>query len=280
MQSLLMLNKSFHLINLINYNKIADAIGLQPCYKLADERKSNRNSFGFSENRTKLMATSFVSYLRVSTNRQEISGLGIEAQRASVLQYCESRGDIIAEYVETESGKVNDRIELRKAFSRCKQTNSILIIAKIDRLSRNAHFLLGLQESNINFVCVDMPDATPMLIGLMAVIAQHEREQISKRTIAALAALKARGVVLGRRKGLPSLLTDQTRALGRAKNKQNSIDHANELYPIIQTMVNGGLSFTLICRELNRGNYTTSRGISGKWTITQVQRILFKAFSE
>ena len=131
----------------------------------------------------------FISYLRVSTTKQEASGLGLEAQRKAVLDYLNGGSwELLAEYMETESGKKNDRPKLSKALDHCKITGATLVIAKLDRLSRNAHFLLGLQDAGVKFIAVDMPTANELTVGIMALVAQEERKAISARTKAALAA--------------------------------------------------------------------------------------------
>lgn len=153
------------------------------------------------------MATGrFVSYLRVSTDKQGKSGLGLEAQRESVSQFLNG-GDwkLLQEIVEVESGKKDDRPQLTKALHQCKVTGSTLLIAKLDRLSRDAHFLLGLQKAGVKFVAADMPEANEMMVGFMALMAQNEREMISKRTREALAAAKRRGVKLGNPNGAACL---------------------------------------------------------------------------
>ena len=137
----------------------------------------------------------FVSYLRVSTTKQGASGLGLEAQRKAVADYLNG-GDwtLLGEYVEVESGRKNDRPELLKALEHCRLTGAKLVIAKLDRLSRNAHFLIGLQEAGVPFVAADMPNANELTVGIMALVAREERKAISSRTKAALAAAKERGV--------------------------------------------------------------------------------------
>ena len=145
----------------------------------------------------------FVSYLRVSTKRQGESGLGLEAQRAAVETWLNG-GDwtLCEEHVEVESGKRDDnRPALAKAFDACRAFNAKLVIAKLDRLSRDAHFLLGLEKAGVEFVAVDMPHANRLTVGIMALVAEQEREAISQRTKAALAAAKARGTRLGKPKG-------------------------------------------------------------------------------
>jgi DNA invertase Pin-like site-specific DNA recombinase len=143
-----------------------------------------------------------VTYYRVSTQAQGRSGLGLEAQRATVEHYLRSReGNLIGEFTEIETGKganaLERRQELRAALDLCRTQGAILVIAKLDRLARNVHFVTGLIESGVDFVAADMPHATKVMIQIHAVMAEHERDRISARTKAALAAAKARGVKLG-----------------------------------------------------------------------------------
>ena len=141
---------------------------------------------------------SIVTYLRVSTARQGKSGLGLEAQQKAVADYLSTgEWNLLEEFVEIESGKNSKRPKLLEAIELCKATDSVLLIAKLDRLSRNAGFLINLQDSGVKFICADMPEADHTMISIMAVIAQREGEAISKRTKEALAAAKARGVQLG-----------------------------------------------------------------------------------
>ncbi|MBN8906814.1 MAG: recombinase family protein, partial [Rhodospirillales bacterium] len=141
----------------------------------------------------------FVAYLRVSTARQGRSGLGLEAQREAVTAFVGARGGklIAPEFVEVETGKRNDRPQLAAALKRCRTTGATLVVAKLDRLSRNAAFLMTLRDSGVSFVAADLPEANTMTVGVMAVVAQHEREAISRRTKEALAASRARGTKLG-----------------------------------------------------------------------------------
>src|SRR5262249_24383464 len=135
-------------------------------------------------------APRFVAYLRVSTQQQGKRGLGIEAQREAIARFiADRRRTLVApEYVETESGADNDRPKLTAALRRCRVTGATLVVAKLDRLSRNAAFLLTLRDSGVPFVACDLPEANTLTIGVMAAMAQHEREVISARTVAALAA--------------------------------------------------------------------------------------------
>lgn len=140
----------------------------------------------------------WVSYLRVSTSKQGIGGLGIEAQREAVTAFARARGgEILGEHLEVESGKRADRPALAAAIDQAKRSGAILLIAKLDRLSRSVALISSLMEAKVEFQAVDMPDANRFVVHIMAAVAEYEREQISGRTKAALAAAKARGVRLG-----------------------------------------------------------------------------------
>ena len=214
----------------------------------------------------------FVSYLRVSTNKQGALGLGIEAQRRAVEDYLNGgRWTLVAEFVEVESGKHDDRPKLAEALALCRLHNATLIIAKLDRLSRDAHFLLGLQKAGVRFVAADMPEANEMVVGIMAVVAQAERKMISERTKAAMAAAKVRG----KRLGTPGNLTnvDEGRANGRARCSQKARERAIDLRPIIADLRGEGVTnLSQLAAGLNRRGIPTSRG--GTWSATQVRRVL------
>jgi DNA invertase Pin-like site-specific DNA recombinase len=138
----------------------------------------------------------FVAYFRVSTDRQGRSGLGLGAQRKAVLDYLDGgRWKLVAEFTEVESGKHNDRPELERSLAVCKRQKAKLVIAKLDRLSRNLAFIATLMDSGVEFIAVDNPHANKLTIHILAAVAQHEREMISARTSAALKAAKARGKV-------------------------------------------------------------------------------------
>ena len=141
---------------------------------------------------------SAITYLRVSSQRQGLSGLGLEAQREAVSHFTEQRRiNVIQEYVEIESGKKDDRPQLAAALDHARRAGAVLLIAKLDRLARSVAFLSALMESGADFKAVDMPDANKFVLHVMAAVAEFEREQISARTKAALAAAKARGIRLG-----------------------------------------------------------------------------------
>lgn len=213
----------------------------------------------------------YVVYLRVSTARQGRSGLGIEAQREAVRQFVASRGGriITPEFVEVETGKRDDRPELQKALKRASITGATLVVAKLDRLSRNAAFLMTLRDSGVEFVAADLPEANTMTVGVMAVVAQHEREAISQRTKAALAAAKARGRVLGgKREGVAGIASYQRKGVEAARER--AVEAAEERREAIEALA--GLSLSAMAAQLNADSVTTSRG--GQWTATAVKRTL------
>lgn len=215
----------------------------------------------------------FVAYLRVSTARQGKSGLGIEAQREAVSRFVRERaGKIIApEFVEVESGKHNDRPELDKAIKRCRLTGATLVVAKLDRLSRNAAFLMTLRDSGVAFVAADLPEANTMTVGVMAVVAQHEREAISARTKAALAAARKRGKALGGlRENAPDIARFQKQAVRAVQDKAQA--KAEDRRDVIEALVAEGLSVNAMATRLNEASVRTARG--GAWTATAVKRTI------
>ena len=215
----------------------------------------------------------FISYLRVSTAKQGVSGLGLEAQRKAVTDYLNGGNwSLLAEFVEVESGKKNDRPELNKALAHCKLTGATLVIAKLDRLSRNAHFLLGLQEAGVHFIAADMPTANELSVGIMALVAQEERKAISARTKAALAAAKERGVMLGCPKGAAHL-RQYGNELGVEAVKRNADDRALRLANLInEIQAKGTTSLKGIATELNRMGVATARG--GVWHASSVKNLV------
>src|SRR4051812_28797859 len=178
-----------------------------------------------------------VNYLRVSTRKQGTSGLGLEAQRHAVEAFAASRrAKVVETFVEVESGKINARPELQKALHLAKVTGAKLVIAKLDRLSRNAAFLLTLRDSGVKFVAADMPEANNLTIGVLAVIAEHERETISKRTREALAVAKRRKK-LGNPNGARAF-----RRAGKGNKaavnavRQQADTHAEQLRPVLEDL--------------------------------------------
>src|SRR3954451_24854366 len=162
----------------------------------------------------------FVAYYRVSTDRQGRSGLGLDAQRAAVTEYLNGGNwQLVAEFTEVESGRKNDRPKLAKALAACRRIGATLIIAKLDRLARNVAFVSNLMEAGVEFVAVDFPTANRLTIHILAAVAEHEREMISTRTKAALAAAKARGTRLGNPNGLSAEARTKGTAVGVEKRK-------------------------------------------------------------
>ncbi|KQP69935.1 resolvase [Methylobacterium sp. Leaf111] len=214
----------------------------------------------------------FISYLRVSTAKQGASGLGLEAQRAAVADYLNGgRWTLVTEVVEVESGKRNDRPKLIEALRLCRLHNATLVIAKLDRLSRDAAFLLNLQASNVRFVAADMPEANEMVVGIMAVVAQAERKMISARTKAALQAAKARGVKLGGDRGVTPPAGASAR--GGAATKAKAVSRASDVAPVIEEVrAAGAVSLREIAAGLNARGIPTARG--SEWSAVQVKRAL------
>lgn len=211
----------------------------------------------------------FVAYYRVSTARQGRSGLGLEAQRAAVLSYLNGGPwRLLAEMTEIESGKLNDRPEMRRALEMCRLTGATLLIAKLDRLSRDAHFLLGLQKAGAAFLAVDMPQANPLTVGIMALVAQEERRAISARTVAALGAAKARGKRLGGWRG-GAKVDGQA---GADANRAASEAFAASVGPSVIALHQQGLSLRAVAVHLTEAGIQTSRG--GRWSADAVRAVL------
>ena len=213
----------------------------------------------------------FVAYYRVSTDRQGRSGLGLEAQREAVQSYLNGGSWTLADAVtEVESGKRTDRPELDRALSLCRLYGATLVVAKLDRLARNVAFISKLMESGVDFVAVDLPQATRFTIHILAAVAEHEREMISQRTKAALDAAKARGVRLG----TPANLSNQlgVRAKGNAAMAAKAAKRAADLLPLILPMKDEGASLRQIADGLNRCGVPAPRG--GDWSAVAVKRIL------
>ncbi|GBQ94950.1 DNA resolvase [Acetobacter nitrogenifigens DSM 23921 = NBRC 105050] len=214
--------------------------------------------------------TAFVTYFRVSTARQSASGLGIEAQQASVSAYvAQTGGKVLATFTEVESGKKNDRPKLLEAMERCRLTGATLLIAKLDRLSRDAHFLLGLEKAGVEFVAADMPNANRLTVGIMALVAQQEREAISARTKAALGAAKARGQKLGGyREGARKV---DYRLSIESRQKAAEAFRAS-VGPMASGLHSEGLSLRQIAARLTEQGIRTSKG--GQWTAAGVRRVM------
>ena len=214
----------------------------------------------------------WISYLRVSTDRQGKSGLGLEAQRTAVADYLNGGNwSVVKEFVEVESGKRDDRPVLAEAIKGCRVYGAKLVIAKLDRLSRDAHFLLGLEKAGVDFVCADMPNANRLTVGIMAMVADEERKMISKRTKEALAAAKKRGTKLGGFRGVVPNKKARAMAVEALQARANA--KAADLAPIIKDLqASGKKSLRAIAEGLNEAGIPTARG--GEWSSVQVMRML------
>ena len=208
----------------------------------------------------------YVAYYRVSTKQQGESGLGLEAQKTMVKNFLKNDDVLICEYEEVESGKNNNRPQLLKAIEKSKSEGATLLIAKLDRLSRNAGFIFLLKDSNVDFKCCDMPEANSLTIGIMAVLAQEERELISKRTISALQELKAKGVKLGN----PKNLTPEAQKMGSEAMRLKALSNENnrKATALIVSLRNAGKTYGKIADDLNINGFKTSRGC--EFTSSQV----------
>ena len=220
---------------------------------------------------------SIVTYLRVSTARQGKSGLGLEAQQKAVADYLSTgQWNLLEDFVEVESGKNSKRPKLLEAIELCKASGAKLLVAKLDRLARDAHFLLSLKKAGIDFVCADMPEANRLTIGIMAMVAEEERKAISKRTKEALAAAKARGVQLGAyRDGV------YVGGKGNADTARNASEartvrfHANAVdkLPLLKRYdPDGSMSLRAIADIFNRYGVKTVSG-RGQWSANSVRRL-------
>lgn len=216
-----------------------------------------------------------VAYERVSTARQGVSGLGLEAQRKAIGDFASARGaEVLARFTEVESGRKADRPELARALHLAKVTGATLVIARLDRLSRNAAFLLALRDSGVRFLACDMPQANDLTVGVMALVAEAEREAISRRTKEALAAARSRGVRLGNPNGAASLRrAGKGGAALRATVTANAKGFARDLAPVIADIRAGGAtSLRAIAAELTVRGIRTRRG--GRWQVSNVKALL------
>lgn len=227
-----------------------------------------------------------VAYLRVSTDKQGIRGLGMEAQRRAVSDYVSRQGGaavLLAEYTEVESGRKADRPELWRAIDHARNAGALLVIAKLDRLSRDVHFLTGLDKAGVEFVACDMPNANRLTITILAAVAEHEREMISQRTKVALAVARTKVATMGQRKhptvkrlGNPygaKAIVNSTNVNAVAAIRSKADELALRVSKAISG-INGSdqMSHMAIALELNQRGVLAPRG--GKWHPTSVARVL------
>ncbi len=213
----------------------------------------------------------YIAYLRQSTSKQEQSGLGVEAQREIIKNHLKG-GVIISEFVETETGKRNDRPKLMEALDKCRKTNSVLVCAKLDRLSRNVAFTSRLLESDVEILFCDFPEANKLVLHIISSIAEYEANLISTRTKQSLQAKKLRGYKLGKPENLMNKHHEAIQNSNKT-NSQKAINNVNNkrASALIQLMVNDNKSFAEITKALNEQGFKTSRGCD--FQIIQVQRI-------
>ena len=217
----------------------------------------------------------FVAYERVSTARQGTRGPGLEAQRWTIDTFAGSKGtEVLARFTEVESGRHSDRPELQRALHLAKVTGATLVIAKLDRLSRNAVFLPTLRDSGVRFLAVDLPEANDLTVGIMAVVAQQEREAISRPTREALAVAKARGVRLGNPNGAAALRrAGQGGAALRALVARNANHYARDLAEVVEDIRSSGATdLRALAVELNSRGILTQRG--DRWHVSTVTNLL------
>lgn len=213
----------------------------------------------------------FVAYHRASTDMQRASGLGIEAQRDAIHAFISQRDAILyACFTEIESGTHNNRPGLKQALNLARSVGATLLIAKLDRLARNVHFISGLMESGVNFIALDFPDANRFTLHIMAAVAEHEAEMISKRTSDAIQAKLSRGAKWG------FALPARSHLLEIRRNA--AIEFANRMSPVLKNYLQDKYSLSKIAAELNQQGYETASGLTGSWTARSVKNCL--AWSE
>ena len=214
----------------------------------------------------------YIAYLRQSTTKQERSGLGVEAQRDIINSFIKE-GVILAEYVETESGRKSDSPKFQEAFALCRKTNSILIVAKLDRLSRNVAFTSKLLESDVEIIFCDFPQANRLILHIISSIAEYEANLISQRTRQSLKAKKERGVKLGKSE---NLMNKHNEAVARSNqtNRIKAKNNANNMRAValLRSMVKEELTLSQMTIRLNEQGFVTSKGC--KFQIVQVQRLI------
>lgn len=218
----------------------------------------------------------YVVYRRVSTQKQGESGLGMEAQQSAIDRFFNSNpsANIVASFDEVETGtNKRKRPKLQEALEVCKNQKATLVVSKLDRLGRNVHFLSGLIESKVDFICLDNPHMSKTMIQLLAVFAEHEADMISKRTKEALAAAKNRGVKLGNPQNLTYEAKRKALDAINSKKKSVAIEKATKLAPTILKMKLEGKSLNKIADQLNKDGVPTVSGI-GSWNASMVRRVV------
>jgi DNA invertase Pin-like site-specific DNA recombinase len=216
---------------------------------------------------------SFVSYLRVSTARQGQSGLGLEAQRKAVADYLNGgQWNLVAEFVEVESGRNTSRPKLLEALAACRVHGATLVVAKLDRLSRNAAFLLNLQNAGVKFVAADNPHVNQMVVGILAVVAEEEAKLISRRTKDALAAAKARGVKLGSPRPISREAQLNGAKMSLLSRQEAAAQWLSDVRPIVAKAFEDAGTYRGAARLLNQNGVPARR--KGEWSAAQVIHVM------
>lgn len=217
----------------------------------------------------------YVAYYRVSTQRQGISGLGLESQRTVVSDYIKCQGGkLLHQYTEVESGKKSDRPQLLDALQHCKLTNATLIVSKLDRLSRDLHFLTTVMKSSINLICCDQPNSGTLVLQVLAAVAEQERRVMSQRTKLALAEAKKRGTKLGN----PRLQEVRNNCTKNARKAwvDNNITFNRAILPVIENIKQQGItSYRGLAKELNALGFKTRN--KKQFHSTTVRNIILNA---
>jgi DNA invertase Pin-like site-specific DNA recombinase len=225
-------------------------------------------------------SSNVVAYIRVSTQKQGSSGLGLEAQRAAVAAHCKPRGlTVLREFQEVESGKNSNRVVLRDAIAFARRTKSTLLIAKLDRLARNVAFIANIMESDVDFTACDLPEANRLLLHVMSAVAENEGRAISERTKVALAAAKARGTLLGASNPKSRNLTPEAvvrgQQRGAASTKANAAAAYAEMMPMVIELRADGLSYAEVAAHLTDAGFMSRTG--KVLTAMQIKRLLDRA---
>ena len=217
----------------------------------------------------------FVAYYRVSTNRQEVSGLGLDAQRGAVREYLAANpGQLIGEFAETSSGLKNNRPRLHEAIHLCRVMRAVLVIARLDRLARSVNLISKLMESGLDFVTVDFPHANRFTVHVLAAIAEYESKLNSERTKLAKAASRARGAIPRKppsKRGQPMPLGCQL-ASNEARREKAAV-RAQDLAPLVWPLIENGKSYREVAEELNREGIVTAQRRPRGWTANAIAQV-------
>ncbi len=221
------------------------------------------------------MSKNYISYLRQSTKQQQISGLGIEAQREIIENYVSDKSAILTEFIETESGRKSDRPKLIEALALCRRTGATLIVAKLDRLSRSVAFTSRLLESDVEIKFCDFPEANKLVLHIISSIAEYEAQLISSRTKSSLKAKRERGATLGKPENLLRKLTSAVEK-SNSTNRRKALDNPNNrrAAAMLQTLTKEGRSLKEMANILNKQGFVTAQGC--RFHPAQVRKLLVR----